>query len=470
MATADDRTMSGAALQGDSAIVELPPGTLSVHQLTNHIQLALNDAFREPVWVAGEMSGKKAVNGAVYFDLLDRPDPNSPPSAKIKVVCKKAVAARVGQQTREAGVRLEDGIPVRLCGRLAVWPKTGSYQLDLVDVDAPWTLGQQVANRDRILELLRQEGVLDRNARLDVPTMPMRVAVITSPGSHAEADFRTSLEASGYGFSVNIFPALVQGPEAPAQIEAAFRWVEAYRQAHRWRPDIVVCVRGGGARSDLAAWDDPAVARAIAASPYPVMVAVGHELDSSIADAAAMVSVKTPTAAAAWLVEAVAANLQRVDDARLRLERLAVLFCNRADQAVSAQRARVSPAALSSLARVTADTTRARSQVSSGAARLLDRAARDVDMPASKVAPAACSTLDWASASLDLATAQARSADPARILARGFSVTRTATGVLVTDPDEVSDGTELVSQLAQGSLRSIAARMHPPRTPARSDS
>lgn len=436
----------------------LPPDTLSVAQLSTRVQLALRDRLGDALWVAGEISGKKVRSQRVYFDLLDRPDPAAPPRAKVRVVCQPAAARRIGAATRTAGVRLDDGVPVRLLGRLTVWPQGGVYQLDMVDVDAPWTLGQQLATREATLSMLAEEGVLAANSAHPQPLLPIRVALVTSPGTHAAADFARTLEESGFGFQVKLFPTLVQGADAPRQIAAALSRVGAHRAETRWRPDMVVCVRGGGARSDLAAWDDPTVARAIAAVPHPVLVAVGHELDRSIADEAAAVSVKTPTAAAHWLVDVVAGRLAHLDELVATAERTAAGSCAAAQSKLELLSRRAPRAADAHLVVAANHTRLAAGAATAASRRALTSRADATARLASRPRPATERQLERAAAALQLAVAHTRAADPARILARGFSITRLADGSVLRDAADAPPGARLTSTVAAGTVHSTVER------------
>jgi exodeoxyribonuclease VII large subunit len=234
--------------------------------------------------------------------------------------------------------------------------------------------------------------------------------------------------------------------------------LRALSVAGRLRPDAVLLVRGGGARTDLAPFDDERLARAVARSPVPVVAGVGHEIDSTVADEVAHTSAKTPTAAAAAVVALLARALERAEAAWAGVVRRGTTLPAAATAALDRKAAAVQVAArlrlsgeaarldglgrrvdgrrqLGRLDRLDASLVAARSSVGRAVDRHLERAERDL--------------AGWA--------AVATAADPARALARGFSVTRTADGRLLRAPDEVAAGDGLVTTLAGGALRSTVA-------------
>ena len=150
--------------------------------------------------------------------------------------------------------------------------------------------------RAALLAKLAEEDLLRANADRPMPLVPLRVGLATSDGSAAEADFLDELRRSGFAFRVLRADTRVQGSDAPRSIASAIRMLATHRL------DVLALVRGGGARTDLAAFDDEAVARAIAACPVPVVTGIGHEVDTSVADEVAHTAAKTPTACAQLLV------------------------------------------------------------------------------------------------------------------------------------------------------------------------
>ena len=226
--------------------------------------------------------------------------------AQLRVVLFEQTKHQVNTQIKRTGngMRIEDGVAIRIRGVPGFFAPRGELNLRMTGIDPAYTLGQLAASRDRLLQILADEGLLRANAALAVDPAPMRIALVTAAGSAAYADFMHELEGSGFSFSVHLAACAVQGVAAPATIAGAIA------ACQRRDIDVIAVVRGGGARTDLVAFDDEHVARAIAASTVPVFTGIGHEIDRAGADDVAHTSLKTPTACAAHLV-AMAADADR---------------------------------------------------------------------------------------------------------------------------------------------------------------
>lgn len=183
------------------------------------------------------------------------------------------------------------------------------YGMNLVisSVNPEYTMGDLMRRRREILQRLEKEGLLNRNRSLQWPVPVQRIAVVSAPGAAGYGDFINQLYHNPYRlkFHSRLFPAVMQGDKAPASILAALRAID--REAGQW--DCVVVIRGGGSTSDLAAFEDYALAAAMASCSVPVIVGIGHERDVTVLDYVANMRVKTPTAAAEWLIAKGAAEL-----------------------------------------------------------------------------------------------------------------------------------------------------------------
>ncbi|MGH8948341.1 MAG: exodeoxyribonuclease VII large subunit [Acidimicrobiia bacterium] len=282
--------------------------TLTVAGLLDTLDAAVGAAVPGPVWVRGEVSGFQRTNrGAAFFRLVD---PEQPDNA-IEVAASGRMMMTVTHTLESGGVGgLRSGIEVRLRATVGVRHSRGHIQLGLLEVDPSFTAGRLALDRDEVLRRLANDGSLAANGRLDLPIVPLRIGLVTSRGSAAHADFLGQLQRPGYRFSVRTVQAAMQGERAVANL------AQALRRLAIEDVDIVALVRGGGSKLDLAAFDAEEVGRAVAAMPVPVISGIGHETDRSVADAAAAVSVKTPTAAAEWIVARVADYAGRLDTAR----------------------------------------------------------------------------------------------------------------------------------------------------------
>ena len=372
--------------------------TFTVADLNAGIGAVLGRAFPDELWVRGEIANiSRPPSGHVYFDLVDG-------DCGLSVTLWASDRQVVNAVLRRAGgaVRMTDGTEVRIRVRVSWYPKRGQVSLRMLSIDTAYTLGRLAEARELLLQKLRAEGLLARQPALVLAPVPLRVGLVTSDGSAAAHDFLTTLEASGYSFDVVLADARVQGLEAEASV------LDALARLHASGVDVVCVVRGGGARTDLAAFDSEAIARAIAVFPIPVLTGIGHEIDTTVADLVAHRRCLTPTACAGALVERVAEWCARLHDRRRAIARAAL-------RAV--------------------DTT------------VIDRLARQL----ARDAPRA---LDHATRLVDNVETRARALDPARTLARGWSITRDADGRLIRSMNDAPTGTRLVTTVADGVVRS----------------
>jgi exodeoxyribonuclease VII large subunit len=436
--------------------------TWSVRELSDAIAERLRAAFPTDVWVRGEIHDlSRPPSGHVYFTLVDSGGGDEDDDdagvrrrndeCRLSVMLNSTDRARVNRLLLKAGgrVRMTDGTEVRIRGKLDYYGRRGQLQLRMVSIDPAFTLGQLAAARAALVERLRVEGILDANRRIDMPRLPLRIGLVTSVGSAAEADLLDELGRSGFAFHVRVADVRVQGDEAPASVAGAITWF-ASRSV-----DVVVVVRGGGAATDLAAFDHELVARAIAASPHPVVTGVGHEVDRSVADEVAHTSAKTPTAAAQLLIGLVADVHGRAESCHRALVEAADRRVRVAGQHLDRLAARASTAASSATRAELARIDALRSRLAPAARRHVLRSDEVLGTRGRRLRSAARRRLDEADRRLDLLGARAELGDPRRAMARGWSVTRTVDGTVVRSVADVEAGTTLFTTVADGTVRSV---------------
>ncbi|HEY8524843.1 MAG TPA: exodeoxyribonuclease VII large subunit [Acidimicrobiales bacterium] len=451
--------------------------TWSVAELGEALGEALRRSFPDEVWVRGEIRNlSRGRTGMVWFDLVE-PAPGAaatdrPPVATLSVVLFDTARRRVNGRLQQAGgtVRMSDGTEVRIRGRLGWWAPGGRLQLQMSDIDPSFTLGRLAADRERLLRTLAAEGLLTRQQALPRPLVPLRIGLVTSAGSAAEHDVLDELRASGIGFRVVRADVRVQGTSAPRSVARGLRWV-ASRGV-----DVVLLVRGGGATTDLAAFDSEPIARAIAGLDTVVLTGIGHDVDRSVADEVAHAAYKTPTACAQAVIDDVRRFEQRLlvrwqdiasaSQARLRREAERLRACGRhvavatrhglgaADRSLAAGRERLRRSAAGALARSGAKLDRDVGRLESGARSHLRDHARALDAARDRLVQRAPRAAAAAARDLDRIAVQLRALDPARTLARGWSITRGPDGAVVRSPADVAPGQELWTTVAGGELRS----------------
>ncbi len=252
--------------------------TFTVAELNARIRGLLGDEF-DDVWVAGEISGSKtASSGHCYFTLKDH-------DAQLRCVCFR-------QSLRYLKFKPQDGMAVLARGRIDVYEARGEYQL-LVEAIEPQGHGALQFAFEQLKKKLAAEGLFDPARKRPIPRLPQRIGIVTSPSGAVVRDITEILSRRFPGLHLRIYPALVQGE---GSVEAVCRGIEYF--SHSEWPQVVIVARGGGSLEDLWTFNEESVARAIAASVVPVISAVGHETDFTIADFVADLRAATPSAAA----------------------------------------------------------------------------------------------------------------------------------------------------------------------------
>jgi exodeoxyribonuclease VII large subunit len=372
--------------------------TFRVAELNAGIGAVLGRAFPDELWVRGEIANlSRPPSGHVYFDLVDE-------DCALSVTLWASDRQVVNAVLRRAGgaVRMTDGTEVRIRVRVSWYAKRGQVSLRMLSIDTAYTLGRLAEARELLVQRLRAEGLLARQPALALAPVPLRVGLVTSDQSAAAHDFLTTLEASGHQWDVVLADARVQGIDAQASLLHA---LERLREA---RVDVVCIVRGGGARTDLAVFDTEPIARAIAQYPLPVLTGIGHETDTTVADLVAHRRCLTPTACAGALVERVSDWCARLHERRRSIARAARRAVDRS---------------------------------------VVDRLARQLTRDAPRA-------IEHATRLVDTFEVRTRAVDPARTLARGWSVTRDADGRIVRSIADVRAGAQLVTTVNDGALRS----------------
>ena len=325
--------------------------------------------------------------------------------------------------------RMADGIEIRIRGQVTYYPRQGRVQLIMSLIDPAYTLGQLEAAKTALMAELASEGLVEAKQMLwsvPFPPLPLRVGLVTSSGSAAEADFLKELQDSSYPFEVTLFDSRVQGEEAVGELVAA---IDA---ATEYEIDVIAIVRGGGARTDLAAFDHGDVARAIAASPKPVVVGVGHEIDRSVVDQVAADAAKTPTACAAGLVARMMAFDRRVERCRQRIGQVSHTLVRAQQHQVQSAGVRLNRLSTQAIARQSTVLELAQRRLASGAERRLERESHR----------------------LATATIRVDALDPRVALARGWSITHDGSGRLVRSAADLPTGTTLITTVADGTVAS----------------
>ena len=297
------------------------PGHVGVSAVIRGVGIALHRAFPSPLWVKGEVSDyRPSAAGHHYFHLVERFADGS------QVVLPCAVWKNrwppVSQKLVNADIALTSGQEMLFQGTVRLYDGAGKLTFHISDVYPEFTLGQIEAHRRAVLAQLRREHLIGLNGRLDMPAVPVRVAVLSSRNAAGLRDFEEVLSKSGYGFSVLRCEVPVQGPLVELAVCRALETL-AMKQAEL-KLDAVCIVRGGGSATDLGCWNNYAICAAIARMPVPVITGIGHDRDRVAADEVAHAAAPTPTGAAEILCSLVRASDADLRDAAGRVAALAM--------------------------------------------------------------------------------------------------------------------------------------------------
>lgn len=431
---------------------ELAEQTYSVPEFVDHVNELLRESF-SGMWITGEIEGWNGRGQHAYFSLVGV----GPDGAK--AVLNASLFAfhrrRVEGALQRAGLVLADGVKVRVRGTPDFYGPFGKLSIKITEVDARFTLGDLVLAREELVRSLRERGLYDRNRGHDMPPVPLRVGLVTSVGSAAYADFTKEIQSSGLGFDIRVIDCRVQGATAPSEVAAA---IDAFgRHGDR---DVVVVIRGGGSRTDLATFDTEEIALAIARSPLPVLTGIGHEIDTSVADEVAHTRFKTPTATAAGLVGLVREFVEQVEDAWSEIEALAVGHVGSAADRLERTTGAIAQHVRAGVERGTTRLSGRAERLALTAGHVLDRAALGLGSATATLGRMP-QVVDARDRHLDSVAERLRLLDPATTMSRGWSITRTADGRTIRAAADLRVGDVVVTTFQTGTATSRVEETQP---------
>jgi exodeoxyribonuclease VII large subunit len=421
---------------GESAGRGGPARTVwKISELTRRIKGTLEGAFGS-VWVEGEISNlRRPASGHAYFTLKDA-------TSQLRAVMFRGALAGVT-------VPLKDGLLVRGFGQITVYEAGGDYQILLKRIE-PAGEGELMLRLEALKKKLAAEGLFAPERKRPLPALPQHVGIVTSPTGAAIRDILQVLDRRFANLHVVLAPVRVQGAGAAAEIAAAIDRLNA-----RGGLDVLIVGRGGGSLEDLWCFNEEVVVRAIVRSRIPVISAVGHEIDWTLSDFAADVRAPTPSAAAEMVVQGKAELERRVADARRRLglgARAAVQgWRHRLDRAARTPGLR-DP--LQAVQRLQQGVDFLAVRLQNALAGLPQLVRQRTDAAARRMELAVRTRVDENRRALKHAAAQLRMLNPRGVLARGYSLTRRRDGRILRSAAEAAPGTHLITELADGAVRS----------------
>ena len=289
----------------------------SLKELCDWIQEMVENDLPDRYGVCAEIASM-SVRGHCYMELVEKAE-NGILAAKVRATCWNNVYNLLSAYfVQETGQSLHVGLQVMLEVSVEFHAVYG-LSLNVWNIDPTYTLGDLAKQRQATIQQLTEDGVMDLQKALQIPSLPRRVAVISSADAAGYGDFCDQLKHNRFGFKfhVQLYPAVVQGDNAARSVVQALNSIAALEE--EW--DVVVIIRGGGASTDMSCFDDYNLASHCAQFPLPIIAGIGHTRDVSVVDMVVHTSVKTPTAAAEWLIERVAEQVERVGSLMLRLQR-----------------------------------------------------------------------------------------------------------------------------------------------------
>lgn len=424
---------------------------LSLIELNGLVRKSIRACLPDEYWVQAELSDVRSnYSGHCYLEFVQKDTKSNALVAKARgIIWNNVYQLLKPYFERETGQAFVSGIKV-LVKVTVDFHELYGYSLTVVDIDPTYTLGDMVRRRKEILRRLDADGILTMNKELELPELLQRIAVISSPTAAGYGDFCNQLvhNAFGFVFYPKLFPAVMQGDQVEASIISALDRI--YDSGVSW--DVVVIIRGGGATSDLSGFDTYDLAAHCAQFPVPIITGIGHERDDTVIDLISHTRVKTPTAAAEFLI-----NHQR--QTAEHLEDLAAFFTEAVPDRIRQEKERLERC----VARIPSQ-VRMRLQRESFRQ---ERFAKRLEMAwqtrlvreqyrlqvEQRLAVAAVRKLEQERHRLELLEQRVQAASPDVLLKRGYSLTL-KDGKAVTDVAQLQAGDEVETRLARGTFRS----------------
>lgn len=407
---------------------------LSLAELNALVRRSLQTCFPDALWVQAELSDVRAnAFGHCYLEFVQKDASGNSLVAKARGIIWAGTFARLKPYfERETGQAFVSGIKVLVKVTVGFHELYG-YSLTVTDIDPTYTLGDMARRRREILERLKQEGVLTLNKELELPELAQRIAVISSPTAAGYGDFCKQLRDNAFGFVFYpcLFPAVMQGDKVEASVISALNRI--YEKFDRW--DAVVIIRGGGATSDLSGFDTYDLAVNCAQFPLPIITGIGHERDDTVIDMVAHTRVKTPTAAAEFLVNHTRMTAEK-------LEGLSQCIYQEAPLRLTREKERLENWLM---------------RIPSKVQMRLQREAFAQERLAKRMETALKARMQAERHRIELWSQRVNAASPEVLLKRGYSITL-KDGKAVTDASALRPGDEVETRLAKGSFKSIVKK------------
>ena len=444
--------------------------SLTLYELNALVRETLALQMPDEYWVEAELSEAREVRGHCYMELIQKDDRSNTPVAKASAKCWASTWQLVKPHfMRVTGQQVHAGMKV-LLKVYAQFHESYGFSWIVTDIDPTYTLGDMARKRLEIIRQLKEEGVFELQKELELPMFCQRIAVISSANAAGYGDFVNQLESNEYGFRFHtqLFPAIMQGEGVEQSVIAALEKIfrtplqlprggeqeASPRGGLEGVFDCVVIIRGGGATSDLSGFDTLALAEHVANFPIPIITGIGHERDESVLDMVSHTRVKTPTAAAAFLISHLKGVLDAIEDAeqsivlkvRQQMEMEKIRLLHLSQQIPS----------LYSLVKSRQETRldRLQSSLQLSVSRRLQDERHRLDILSHNLPPIAERKSLQEHHRLDLLREKLEALNPELLLRRGYSITLSA-GKIVKDASLLHPGDLIETRLQKGTVHSV---------------
>ena len=432
--------------------------TLTLFELNTLVRETLALEMPDEYWVEAELSEAREVRGHCYMELIQKEEGSNTPVAKASAKCWANTWQLVKPHfMRITGQQIHAGMKVML-KVFAQFHESYGFSWIVTDIDPTYTMGDMARKRQEIIRLLKEEGVFELQKELQLPMFCQRVAVISSANAAGYGDFVNQLENNEYDFRFHtqLFPATMQGEGVEQSVilalEKIYKMHLGFKNNEKF--DCVVIIRGGGATSDLSGFDTLALAENVANFPIPIITGIGHERDESVLDMVSHTRVKTPTAAAAFLINHLKVVLDLIEDAEQRIS-------SKVRQQMDVQKIRLLhysqqiPSLFSLVkTRQEACIDRLQNNLLLSISSRLQEEHHLLDIVSHNIQPVLERKILHECHLLELLKEKVEALNPELLLQRGYSITF-ANGKVVKDGSLLKTGDELETRLAKGTVRSI---------------
>ena len=424
--------------------------TLSLYELNALVREVIESELTHEYWVEAELSEARESRGHCYMELIQKEELSNTPIARASAKCWRSTWMLIQPHFEQVtGQHLHAGMKVRM-KVYAQFHEAFGFSWIVTDIDPNYTLGDMARRRKEVIAQLKREGVFDLQRELSLPLFCLRIAVISSQTAAGYGDFCQQLSESPFAFRTALFPAVMQGEQIEESIISRLNTI--YEQADDF--DCVVIIRGGGATSDMSGFDTLPLAENVAQFPLPIITGIGHDRDECVLDMVSHLRVKTPTAAAAFLID----HLQRVLD---RIDAAEQTITHEAQTKLITLHTRLSSLAehiptLFSLVKTRheARLDQIAQRLSNATVRQSDQAQNHITLLHARLRPLIPHLLDIHRHRLELLGQRVASLDPQLLLKRGYSIT-TLNGKAVRNATELKTGDEIETRLSEGTIKSI---------------